>query len=146
MSKPFTFSIEGADKLISKLASANKDLAKKAETIIALNVKEMERNAVRAAQTAVSDQGTLAQGISSFKVGNLTFELVSNVHYSPYVEFGTGALVNVPAGLEDYAIQFKGRGIRQVNLPARPYFFPQFYKQKPILIEDLKQMLRDFVK
>lgn len=144
--KPFTFSLEGADKLLAALGKADKELAKKAEQIIGLNVKEMERNAVARAQAVISDNGTLAQGITSFKSGNIQFDLVSNVHYSPYIEWGTGALVDVPAGLENYAIQYKGRGIRQVNLPARPYFFPQFYKQKPILIEDLKQMLRDIGK
>lgn len=43
--------------------------------------------------------------------------------YAPYVEFGTGATVDVPKGLEGYAMQFKGRGIRKVNLPARPFLF-----------------------
>ena len=47
-----------------------------------------------------------------------------NVHYAPYVEFGTGDHVSVPKELMDYAIQFKGRGIRKVNNKARPYFFP----------------------
>ena len=47
-----------------------------------------------------------------------------NVHYAPYVEFGTGKGVSVPNELAEYAIQFKGKGIRKVNNRAQPYFFP----------------------
>lgn len=46
------------------------------------------------------------------------------VHYAPYVEFGTGSKVKVNADTKEYAMQFKGRGIKEVNLLARPYFFP----------------------
>lgn len=47
-----------------------------------------------------------------------------NVKYAPYPEFGTGTKVVVPSDLKDYAIQFKGKGIRKVNQRAQPYFFP----------------------
>lgn len=47
-----------------------------------------------------------------------------NVKYAPYVEFGTGNKVYVPKELIDYAIQFKGRGVRKVNNSHQPYFFP----------------------
>ena len=47
-----------------------------------------------------------------------------NVKYAPYVEFGTGDKVYVPKELTDYAIQFKGRGIRKGNNRHQPYFFP----------------------
>jgi hypothetical protein len=46
------------------------------------------------------------------------------VKYAPYVEFGTGTKVSVGSDVKDYAIQFKGRGIRKVNNAAQPYFFP----------------------
>lgn len=35
-------------------------------------------------------------------------EVVANVYYAPFVEFGTGKKVKVSAGLEQYAAQFKG--------------------------------------
>jgi len=47
-----------------------------------------------------------------------------NVKYAPYVEFGTGSKVYVPKELTDYAIQFRGRGVRKVNNSHQPYFFP----------------------
>jgi HK97 gp10 family phage protein len=64
----------------------------------------------------------------------------TNVEYSPYVEFGTGTLVNVPAGLESYAMQFKGKGVKKVNLPARPFLFPAFFKNKKKLLDDIKKI------
>ena len=57
------------------------------------------------------------------------------------MEFGTGALVNVPAGLEDYAIQFKGKGIKQVNLPARPFLFNSFFEEKQSLLDNIKKVI-----
>lgn len=71
--------------------------------------------------------------------GQLSSEVGFNVHYSPYVEFGTGGMVDVPAGLEDYAIQFKGAGIKQVNLPARPFLFNSAFEEQQALIERLKK-------
>ena len=65
----------------------------------------------------------------------------TNVEYAPYVEFGTGTLVDVPQGLEDYAMQFKGSGIKEVNLPARPYLFGNARNNFSEMIERLKRRL-----
>jgi HK97 gp10 family phage protein len=64
-------------------------------------------------------------------------------HYAPYVEFGTGALVEVPEGLEDFAMQFKGAGIKEVNLPARPFLMPAFEKNIEPFIERLEKMIQE---
>lgn len=60
--------------------------------------------------------------------------------YGPYVEFGTGTMVDVPAGLESYAMQFKGKGVKKVNLPARPYLFPAFFKNKERLLRNITRI------
>ena len=56
-----------------------------------------------------------------------------------YVEFGTGPLVQVPEGLEAYAMGFyvsgKGHG------KARPFLFPAFFAEQEILIGVLKNSL-----
>ena len=53
-----------------------------------------------------------------------------------YVEFGTGANVQIPEGLEDYAMGFfvSGKG----HLPARPFLFPAFFAEQDSLLERLK--------
>ena len=83
---------------------------------------------VRLAKRAVkAPTGTLRNTISAQKSGK-TINVVANAKYSPYVEFGTGGRVDLEDMLRlgippSYAAQFKGKGIRDVNLPPRPFFF-----------------------
>lgn len=62
------------------------------------------------------------------------------VLYAPFVEFGTGKKVSIPSDLKDYASQFRGKGIREVNLHARPYFFPAVRLGEQEMYAKLKQM------
>ena len=85
---------------------------------------EIVRLAKRAAPV---DKGTLKQSINSQRSGK-TINVIAAAHYAPYVEFGTGGRVNLDdmwrLGIPtSYAAQFKGKGIRDVNVPARPFFF-----------------------
>jgi len=71
--------------------------------------------------------GTLRNTISAQRSGK-TVNVIAAAHYAPYVEFGTGGRVDLDDMLRlgipaSYAAQFKGKGIRDVNLPARPFFF-----------------------
>lgn len=73
------------------------------------------------------DNGDLRNSISAQRSGK-SINVVAAAHYAPYVEFGTGGRVNLTDMTElgippSYAAQFKGKGIREVNLPARPFFF-----------------------
>jgi len=65
--------------------------------------------------------------------------------YAPYVEFGTGFLVTVPSELKDYAMQFKGAGIRQVNLRPRPYLYPAFFINRQRFIKACDMMLKELL-
>lgn len=140
MNKPFTYSLEGMDKVLKGLKSLPVELKKKAEMEIKASAEVIARNAKR---DAIVDNGFLKNGISSFKVGEMTFEVVSNAHYSAYVEFGTGGLVDIPNGLESYAAQFKGDNKRKVNLPARPFLFNNFYAERTKLINRLKKIINE---
>jgi HK97 gp10 family phage protein len=80
-----------------------------------------------AKQNAPVDKGTLKQSIKSERKGK-TVEVIAGANYAPYVEFGTGGMVDLNDMLQlgippSYAAQFKGRGIKEVNLPARPFFY-----------------------
>ena len=80
-----------------------------------------------AKQNAPVDTGTLRQSIRAEKKGK-TAEVVAGAKYAPYVEFGTGSQVDLSDMLElgipeSYAAQFKGKGVKKINLPARPFFF-----------------------
>lgn len=58
-----------------------------------------------------------------------TSAITYNADYAPYLEFGTGGNVQIPAGFEELAIQFKGKGKRKINIKAKPYLIPAFLKE-----------------
>lgn len=81
----------------------------------------------RAKQSAAKDTGALRQSINAEASGK-GVDVIANIDYAPYIEFGTGSQVSLAdmkeLGIPDaYAAQFKGDGIREVNLPPRPFFF-----------------------
>lgn len=53
--------------------------------------------------------GQLRNQIALEPINDLTFAVEAKASYSPYVEFGTGPQVNVPADFTSYAAQFKGK-------------------------------------
>lgn len=95
--------------------------------------RQIEYKAKQAAESSL-DMGTLKQSIFYEPTNNgLGAKITANamsgdgdnrVNYAPFIEFGTGGLVNIPKGYEKTAAQFKGKGIRQINLPARPFLIP----------------------
>lgn len=110
-------------------------LNKKLDNLRAFDKKTLSNELGRSAmdivrmakQNAPVDKGTLKQSIKSERKGK-TVEVIAGANYAPYVEFGTGGMVDLNDMLQlgippSYAAQFKGRGIKEVNLPARPFFY-----------------------
>ena len=141
MSQGFYIDLEGLQPLLAKL----KGMGKEVDDIVANEIEEaakkIEEKASRRAPKDFGGSG-LAGSITTREVNRLNWEVVAQKTYAPYVEFGTGGLVDVPAGLEDYAIQFKGRGIKKINMRARPYFFPSYFEETKKLIKTLKEELK----
>ena len=138
MAKGLRVRIENIDRLKKSIKDKTKVLAEGIDD--EMNAFVQDVNAAQIARTPV-DNSVLIKG-NKFKIDKpFHKEIFNNVKYAPYVEFGTGGLVNVPNGLEDIAIQFKGKGIKQVNLPARPFFFAPFFEQKKEFIKRLKKIL-----
>jgi len=80
-----------------------------------------------AKRTVPVDTGGLRNSITA-EIQGKTVSVVVNKDYAPYIEFGTGSMVKiddmVSLGIPpSYAMQYKGKGLRQVNLPARPFLF-----------------------
>jgi phage gpG-like protein len=80
------------------------------------------------------DTGNLMQSIFFERVGTNRVSIFAKAPYAPYVEFGTGRKVDLShlkaLGFNDsYAAQFKGKGIKEVVLPARPFFFTNIKKE-----------------
>lgn len=107
------------------------------EAEIDRTIQDIETDAISKAPV---DLGVLRGSIKS-DVDGLEGVVYTNVHYAPYLEFGTGGLVDVPEGLESYAIQFKGQGIKQVNLMPRPYLYPAWKTNTIKMLERLEKKI-----
>jgi hypothetical protein len=107
---------------------------------------EMNSSALTIASSAKRlapiDMGFLRGSIGIDPSANgLTYDVEAKAKYAAYIEFGTGGLVDVPAGYEDLAILFKGKGIRKVNIRPQAFLIPSFESEKPKLITRIKKLL-----
>jgi|TARA_R110000851_G_scaffold89509_1_gene195069 HK97 gp10 family phage protein len=137
-------SIKGLDKLFKDLSKLGGDVDKKVAIITRSNAQEI---VVDARQRAPIDLGKLRQGINSEKDKNtFNYKIFAREKYSAYMEFGTGGMVKVPNELKEVAIQFKGKGVKEINLQPRPYLYPAFVKGRQQYLEDLKALLDSLTK
>jgi hypothetical protein len=105
-----------------------------------------ERFAELAKKDVVKDSAQLAASIRPVPVSDLSVEVVVQKDYAPYVEWGTIEHVEVPAELTDYAIQFKGLGIRKSGgVYPRPFFFKQIPQVRKETLEHIENILSDIV-
>jgi HK97 gp10 family phage protein len=136
-----TFDLQGIDKLYNKfksLENKNKGDIKNEFNASALAIQKDAKRVV------VVDNGFLRNSIYLKEAGTnekFVFTVGAKAKYAPYIEFGTGGLVSVPEGYDQLAAMFKGKGIRKINLRARPFLIPAFEQEKPKLIERLKKLL-----
>jgi hypothetical protein len=103
------FDIKGLDKLQKKIGQLPKELQE--EVVGEVQAWGFDVNAEQIgliSQQKIQDLGALQQNTKAVPKPN-GVELISNVYYAPYIEFGTGAKVKVPAELNDYASQFRGK-------------------------------------
>jgi hypothetical protein len=166
-----TFKVKGLEATLSKVRAFPKQFEKKADAILANNVREMDRNAKRDAPT---DQGLLRNEITTKKIASLHWAVISQAAYSGYVEFGTKSKVSIPAGLGEIAAEVRSEkfvstldaktaifqwckrsGIEErlwypifisimvKGRRAHPFFFKQGDRQEPILINDLRQLVNE---
>lgn len=133
------FRLDGLEALQKKLASLPKHLEDQVDAELKASCDVIVRNAKRDAPV---DTGFLRNGISAAKVARLNYEVVSLMRYSAYVEFGTGLGVLVPTDLIAFAAQFKGKG-RNITkgMNAQPFFFKNFYLEKPKLVARIKKIV-----
>ena len=137
-------SIKGLDKLFKDLSNLGGDVDKKVAIITRSNAQEI---VVDARQRAPIDLGKLRQGINSEKDKNtFNYKIFAREKYSAFLEFGTGGMVKVPNELKELAIQFKGKGVKEINLQPRPYLYPAFVKGREKYLEDLKALLDSLTK
>jgi HK97 gp10 family phage protein len=138
--------IKGINEVIANLRKYGKE----AEKDIAGVTEQMARKIESyAKQNAPTDLGKLGQSIQAVKDTNTSWTIEAGgiiAPYAPYVEFGTGGLVEVPNELKEQAIKFKGKGIKKVNLRARPFLYPALLRGRVEYLEKLNKVLSKYGK
>jgi HK97 gp10 family phage protein len=138
--------VKGINTVIANIRKYGKEAEKDIAGVTELVARNIERDAK---SNVVADFGKLGQSIQAKKITELNWAVEAGgvlAPYAPFVEFGTGGLVQVPDELKEMAIKFKGKGIRQVNLRARPYLYPTLLRGRLQYLEKLKKVLEKYGK
>jgi hypothetical protein len=108
----FKISLSGLQSTINKLQQTADDIAFEVDAEIGGRVVDMSKMAAR---LAPKFNGDLARTISPKQIKPLEWELVAQSEYAAYMEFGTKGYAKIPAGLEEYASKFRGKGRGSYN-------------------------------
>jgi HK97 gp10 family phage protein len=138
--------IKGLNSVLANIRKYGKEAEKDIEGVTELVARNIEKNAKN---YAPANFGKLGQSIQAVKDTPLNWVIEAGgviAPYAPFVEFGTGGLVDVPNELKDQAIKFKGKGIKQVNLRPRPYLYPALLQGRTEYLEKLKKVLDKYGK
>lgn len=140
------FNIEVPDRAIKNILTKYKNrvdaLAVEIDAELAAHGELM---ATSAKNLCPVDTGVLRASISLKKDQFMSYQLVAQKKYAAYLEFGTGSGYEVPEfkDWQDLAAKYKGKGVRQVNLPARPYMRPSILAYWPKFKEQIIKILKD---
>jgi len=138
--------LKGINTVISNLRKYGKEAEKDIEGVTALVAKNIESYAK---SQAPANFGKLGQSIKSVEQDKTHWKIEAGgtvAPYAAYVEFGTGGLVQVPNELKEQAWLFKGKGIKEVNLRARPYLYPSLLRGRKEYLEKLQKVLNKYGK
>ena len=134
----FGINLTGIKEVENALKTMDKHLRQDVGDEINASALNIQSSAKRLAPV---DLGFLRNNIALNPINDLTFEVEAKAKYSAYIEFGTGGQVSIPAGYEDLAMMFKGRGLRTINIRPQPFLIPSYETEKPKLIQRLKKLL-----
>ncbi len=158
-----TFQFTGLSNVINKLKAIGETIKQDVKDELNATALEIVSDAQN---NAPIDLGNLRANIGQVPVNDgLQQQIYSRAEYSAYMEFGTGTNVSINSfgeGFEElvtYAAQFKGAGLEgkhpvlikgrwvmvpyQLNLLARPFFFPAVQKGTLEMIDRLKKILKE---
>lgn len=123
----------------------------KVDAVRALNGAMLDARAMAIASAPVAgknEYGGTLKGSINVKPLPDGAEMYSTAHYAPYVEFGTGSRYVSPNDATElgipssYIAQFKGKGIKEVNLKPRPFFYSSVRKAYSKLLIDVNNRLK----
>jgi hypothetical protein len=133
------------NRMLTKLKQTVDETSATVDRELAASGEDMVRSAknILSSRGAV-DTGRLLNSISFKKDQFLSYQFVAQTDYAAYIEFGTGNLFVNPErqGWVDLAAKYKGKGIKKVNLPPRPYMRPSILAYWPIYQKRVRDFLR----
>ena len=133
------------NKMLTKLKQTVDETSATVDRELAASGEDMVRSAknILSSRGAV-DTGRLLNSISFKKDQFLSYQFVAQTDYAAYIEFGTGNLFVNPErqGWVDLAAKYKGKGIKKINLPPRPYMRPSILAYWPIYQKRVRDFLR----
>lgn len=138
--------IKGLNSVLSNLRKYGKEAEKDIAGVTELTARKIESYAKN---NAPVDTGKLGQSIQAVKENEFNWNIEAGgvlAPYAPFIEFGTGGLVEVPNELKEQALKFKGKGIKQINLRARPFLYPALLRGRIEYVEKLKKVLEKYGK
>jgi HK97 gp10 family phage protein len=139
--------IKGLNTVLSNLRKYGQEAEKDIEAVteqVARNIEKYAKQTV-----VVGETSKLGQSIKAVKDTPLNWTIEAGgvlAPYAPFVEFGTGGLVEVPTELQEQAIKFKGQGIKKINLRARPFLYPALLRGRAEYLDKLKKALSKYGK
>lgn len=148
MARPyFRVKTDGFKSLEKRLEGMSKEVVQEVSDSIDKNIFDINKEQVaNVTKVNAIDTGHLRRS-NGFEVSQPTYkELFNNADYSAYIEFGLGDMKEIPKGMEEYAYQFKGKGIRKIDRAAKPFFFAPFFKKRTKILRDILTVLSKFGK
>lgn len=137
--------IKGLDRLLKKVKKLSEVVKTDVDTECELAAHEMNAEASQNInQRGVVDSGELLskQQVIDDKP-NRKYTVQNTAFYAPYQEFGTGFKFESLPDWVPIAAQFKGASQDHPGIMARPFMQPAFEKVKPLLIQRIKNIIKD---
>lgn len=134
------FKVNGLKQLQRELTKMQTDIPKQVESELKVIADEILADAL----TRVPVDSTMLKVSAFVEKIEGGYTVGFGARHAAYQEFGTGALVEVPVGYEDFAMEFFVTGLGKT--PAQPFLFPAFLAKRDKIVDELEVGLREFVK
>lgn len=129
MANAFSLEIKGLGSLQAHFQKMGKRIQEGIQDELEAAAFEIHDKAVRYITTnRAIDQGFLKNSMQITQDKQKRGWIVANTAvYAPFIEFGTIQRVQVPGEWAEYALQFKGLGIRKIGgIRPRPFMYPAY--------------------
>ncbi|QEL01139.1 HK97 gp10 family phage protein [Olivibacter sp. LS-1] len=98
--------LKGLKSVLSAFKFFQHNVTRETKRLVFENAEDVEFEAIK---NCPVDMGGLRQSIYKEMTNDgFSFRIIVDKEYGPYIEFGTKSKVSIPAGLEEYANQFRG--------------------------------------